>query len=147
MEEHKYRFTGPITISGTGSLNKSGGGTLYLAAANSFSGRTTIPGGTLVLLGSGAIVGATNIILSKTTLDAIGRTDGTLTLVSAQTLTGNGTINGNLVANPGATVAPGTSKIGTLLVTNGLFDATGASSFSDASATNYPNRFYLISIP
>ena len=35
----------------------------------------------------------------------------------------------------------------TPLVTNGLFDVTGAATFVDLAATNYPARFYVISVP
>jgi hypothetical protein len=44
-----------------------------------------------------------------------------LTLVSSQTLQGNGTINGNLLVGSGATVSPGgANAIGTLTVTNAI---------------------------
>ncbi len=41
-------------ISGTGTLTKSGAGTLTLTASNSYTGATTVSGGTLRLQGSGA---------------------------------------------------------------------------------------------
>ena len=43
------------TLSGPGGLNKSGAGTLTLAAANSFSGNTTIAGGVLALANTNAL--------------------------------------------------------------------------------------------
>lgn len=46
--------------------------------------------------------------------------------------------------NAAATPVPSTW---TPVVTNGVFDAAGAASFTDTSATNYPRRFYLISVP
>ena len=36
-------------VSGTGSLNKSGAGTLTLTAANTYTGNTTVTAGTLAL--------------------------------------------------------------------------------------------------
>jgi autotransporter-associated beta strand protein len=35
----------------------------------------------------------------------------------------------------------------TLLLTNGLFNGTGSATFLDTSATNFPARFYVISVP
>ena len=43
------------TISGTGSLDKEGAGTLVLSAANTYTGETTVDGGTLAITNSGAL--------------------------------------------------------------------------------------------
>ena len=48
--------TYPGVISGVGSMNKIGGGTLVLANTNTFSGVTTISAGTLQL-GNGSVNG------------------------------------------------------------------------------------------
>ncbi len=107
-------------ISGTGTVAQNGTGTVALTAANTYTGNTTINAGVLALTGSGAISdSATITIASGAALDTSGRTDGTLTLVSAQTLQGNGVVSGDLVANSGSTVAPGSAQsVGVLSVTN-----------------------------
>ena len=61
-------------ISGTGSVTKSGAGTLIISAANTFSGGMNINNG-LVVLGSGTPLGSTSgstTIASGTTLDLAG---------------------------------------------------------------------------
>ena len=68
-------------LSGPGGLNKLGGGTLTLAAANTFSGNTTIAGGTITL----AAVAA----LQDSTLDYNGF-GGTLSFGSLTTATFGG---------------------------------------------------------
>ena len=50
-----FRLSGPI--SGVGSLEKEGAGTLKLSGVNSYSGGTTIDGGVLELAGSGTLGG------------------------------------------------------------------------------------------
>jgi autotransporter-associated beta strand protein len=47
------------TLSGSGSLTKTGSGTLTLSAANSFSGKTQIHAGTVALADPGALAGST----------------------------------------------------------------------------------------
>src|SRR5439155_8509596 len=83
-----------------------------------YSGNTTISQGALALSGTGSIGNTPNIILSSgAALDVSGRSGGSYTLASGQTLKGNGGVKGTLVVGGGATVAPGTS-IGTLYFTN-----------------------------
>jgi autotransporter-associated beta strand protein len=72
-------------ISGSGSLDKIGSGTLILTAANTYSGPTDVQEGTLGLRGSLA---------------------STVTVEAGATIGGTGTI-GALIANSGATIAPG----------------------------------------
>jgi hypothetical protein len=111
-------------ISGTGGFYWDNyNNTVLFAAANTYQGITDIRSGrTLALAGSGSISSSTNISLAASaTLDVSGRTDQTLTLLSGQTLQGNGTVNGNLLVGSGATVSPGgANTIGTLTVTNAI---------------------------
>ena len=72
-------------ISGSGALDKIGYGTLILAGANTYSGSTDVEAGTLALRGS---------------------LDSTVTVELGATLGGTGTVGG-IIANGGATVAPG----------------------------------------
>lgn len=63
-------------LSGSGSLAKTGAGTLTLSAANSYSGATTIASGTLALTGTGSIAASSALTnngifdISATTLGA-----------------------------------------------------------------------------
>jgi autotransporter-associated beta strand protein len=105
-------------LGGTGSLNKLGGSTLVLSANNTFTGGTVVGAGTLVLTNLGSIFGSSNVSVSAgATLNARARTDGMLTLVAGQTLTGNGTVLGSVTVGPDAAISPG-SSVGALTVTN-----------------------------
>ena len=77
------------SIGGSGSLTKSGLGTLSLTASNSYSGGTTINGGVLAVANSNALAGGaltlTNAMLNDTLL-------GTLS-VSSLVMNGNSSIS------------------------------------------------------
>ncbi|GEM_PF-3311566 len=96
------------------------GGTLTLAGSSTYSGNTAISGGTLALTGGDGIVNSPNINISAgATLNASGRTDGSLSLSSGQTLTGSGTVVGLLSVGSGSTVSPG-SGVGVLTDTGSI---------------------------
>jgi autotransporter-associated beta strand protein len=103
-------------ISGSGSVVQNGTGTLALNAANTYTGNTTVTAGTLALVEPGS-VGASALIAvaNGTTLDVTGRADQTLTLNSAKSLKGSGSVKGNLVAQSGSIFNPG-DMIGTMTV-------------------------------
>jgi autotransporter-associated beta strand protein len=101
-------FSGPL--SGSGSLNKVGGGTLALSATNTYQGATTVSGGTLQLVGASGnnIPNSPTIsVNSGAILDVTGLAGGSLTigLSTAQILTGHGTINGAVTVSSGSTIA------------------------------------------
>jgi autotransporter-associated beta strand protein len=111
------------TLGGTpdGGLTKLNAGTLTLSANNSYSGDTIITAGTLALTWNGAITNSGNILFAAgTTLSVSGRSDGTLTLAAAQTLSGNGTVAGGILVN--GVISPGADAVGA--ITN-----TGAATF------------------
>ena len=58
VTDGNYTFSGG-SIGGTGGLAKSGTGQLTLSASNSFTGNTTVDGGTLLLSNSNALQGST----------------------------------------------------------------------------------------
>jgi autotransporter-associated beta strand protein len=101
-------------VNGAGNLYKIGAATLYLSAANSYTGGTFVNNGTLILGASDAITASPIVSIGAgATLDASGV--GGLTLAGGQTLAGSGTLTGDLNAPAGSTVSPG-RPIGNLTV-------------------------------
>jgi autotransporter-associated beta strand protein len=95
-------------VSGLGGVSKSGGYSLILSNANTYTGGTVVNGGKLALVGNGSIAGSSNIVIAAgATLDASARSDAKLTLAPGQRLSGNGSITGGLTVSAGATLAPG----------------------------------------
>jgi autotransporter-associated beta strand protein len=86
-------------ISGSGTLAKTGSGTLVLTGMNTYTGATTVSGGTLEVDGS--------IAASQLT-----------TVNSGTALTGTGTVGNALIAN-GAMFAPGNGMPGTSMTIAG----------------------------
>ena len=85
-------FTLSNVITGTGSLSKTGAGTLTLSAANSYAGGATVSGGTLMQGAAGAFVGNSAYTVNGGTLDlnnyaltasSLSGTGGTVALGSA----------------------------------------------------------------
>jgi T5SS/PEP-CTERM-associated repeat protein/autotransporter-associated beta strand protein len=134
-------------ISGTGSVKKQGGGQLTLNGANSYTGLTTISGGTIALSGTGSIgTGGLNLG-SGGVFDIVALTSGTYSLPSTGDLIGSGTLTGN-----GHTLAvlgsflPGNSP-GTVTVDTGFtLDLSGATSttFDITSPLFTPGTYDLV---
>jgi len=122
-------------LSGSAKLNKTGGGTLTLGAADTFTGNTLINDGTLAL-GSGGSLTSPNILLGSGTIFDVSQVGG-ITLNSSQTLKGFGTVNGAVTAATASTIAPGSNILtGTLTFAGGLTENGGVN-----------NIFYLSSNP
>jgi fibronectin-binding autotransporter adhesin len=93
-------------LSGTGSVNQVAGTTI-LTADNSYSGATTISGGTLRINGDQSVA------------------TGLTSVLNGGRLGGSGTIGGNVTVANGGTLAPGNSP-GTLTIAGDLNLASGS---------------------
>jgi autotransporter-associated beta strand protein len=121
------------TLGGTpdGGLTKNGSDLLTLAAANTYTGNTTVNGGILALSGTGAIVSPHIILAGNTVFDVSGV--GGFALVSGQILTNSSspaTLNGNADATAGTvslTYAAGTPAF---TVTNGTLTLAVSTTFT-----------------
>ena len=108
----------------TGAINvvKSGAGTWTLSGANTYTGSTTINGGTLVLSSAGSIASSSAIsVQTGTVFDVTGFGSGGFSLGSstAQKLQGTGTVNGTVINGSLGTIAPGgDATAGTLNIQN-----------------------------
>jgi fibronectin-binding autotransporter adhesin len=107
-------------ISGSGSLTKTGAGTLVVQAAATYSGDTLIQNGTLVLAAANSLPSGGRVVLGS------GTTSGTLDLaqipVQLSSLTTSGTGTANTVTNSSTTQAS--------LTLNMTSDATYSGAFS-----------------
>ena len=134
------------TITGNLALTKSGVGTLTLtntyntttptASTSTYTGKTTISGGTLALTGTGNIQGTPWVQIDQGAIfDVAGRTGGgydltNKTLSGSGSVTGNVTISGTSIIKPGgnaadATLAQAGNGTGTLTINGDLTLATG----------------------
>jgi autotransporter-associated beta strand protein len=110
---------------GQSSIVKSGIGTLTLSAANTYTGGTTVSGGTLAITGS---------IASGAKVE------------SGATLGGSGTVGGGLIADSGATIAPGVlTPDATLMVDGAASFAAGSTFLVDLSADG-PGQYGSVAV-
>jgi fibronectin-binding autotransporter adhesin len=125
-------------ITGDGGLIKNGGSPLILTNVNTYTGDTHINTAALRLSGIASIANSSNVIIAAgATLTVTGRVDSTFTVVSGQSLKGNGTVNGMVIANAGSTLSPGVDGIGALIVSNAVtLSGTTVMELDGANGTN-----------
>ena len=110
-----------------GSLAKFGAGTLTLGTVNTYSGSTTIAGGTLTLEANGTIASSPSIVLaSGATLDVTSKFGTGLALAVNQELKGDGTAYGNFTLGHGSILTPGVTGAGALNFDGNLTLAAGS---------------------
>jgi autotransporter-associated beta strand protein len=120
------------SIGGTGNLVKSGSSLLALSGTNSYSGSTTLSGGTLNLGTGGAMSGGGNIIFSGGTLQysAFNTNDYSSNIVNS---TGAITIDTNGQNVTYGTALAGSNAGGLTKAGNGTLTISGASAYSGAT--------------
>jgi autotransporter-associated beta strand protein len=104
-------------IVGTGGLIKEGGGTTTLAAANAYSGATTVNLGTLKVASGGSISSSSTTVNNLGTFD-VGGTAGNVQVNSGGLLKGSGSVGAFTLAS-GGTLTPGNSP-GTLTAASAI---------------------------
>lgn len=136
--------TGTLTyggiMAGTGSLQKSGAGTLLLSGINTYSGATTVSAGTLSIAADSALGTAP----ASATAGQLTLNGGTLATTADLTLNSNrgialGASGGTVDVATGTTVTYGGSVAGAGALTKtgtGAITFTGASSYTGATAIN-----------
>ena len=126
-----YTFGGTGSLDGLMAITKSGAGRLTLATANTYTGGTSVNGGTLAMgnangAGSGPI-----------SLDNAAYVLGALNVPNALIISGTNSVTGNGGGKLGAMTGNGTAN---LTVTSGVLDLAGSqSAFTGTIAINGNN--------
>jgi fibronectin-binding autotransporter adhesin len=107
-------FTANVAITGTGTLNKTGAGTMVLGVVNSYSGGTNVTAGTLQLGTVNSLLSTADLTISGGTFDLLtfGQTTGAVTLSS-------GTISGTTGALTGSSYTLQSGTVSAILAGNG----------------------------
>jgi autotransporter-associated beta strand protein len=125
-----HAVTMDTPLIGTGNIDFAGG-TVTLAAANTYSGTTTISGGTLALGASGSIASSSLIDIRSGAFFNVASVSG-FSLASTQTLGGRGTLQGAATFSSGSQLA--FDAAGPLIAANTLsFANFGVSSLADVN--------------
>jgi autotransporter-associated beta strand protein len=139
-------LTTPLTSGANGGITLTGGGSLIFDKDNTYSGATTINGGTLVLNGFGTIDSTLGVTVDGGTLTGSGTVAGPVVVNNGGTLSSSSsglTIGGSLTANAGATVSPGPAgAIGELFIGGDYTQNAGATLNIKISGNTTPGGDY-----
>jgi autotransporter-associated beta strand protein len=128
-------------VSGALALLKQDAGSLLLGGLNTFTGSTTITGGTLALAAGGGLASPAISVGTGAALDLSALSAG-LTLGSGQSIGGLGSIVGNVVFGAGSQFAFSSGALQQLVLASG--SASFASAFGVASVLGDPSP---VSVP
>lgn len=120
-------------VSGTGSFGQTAG-SLNLSAVNTYSGPTTLTGGTLTVSGSGSIESTSGITVNGATARYLHASSVASTRnisLTQGTAGGSGAVGAIMVANGTGTVANGNGDSGHLTVDSLTFNGAGAIAVTD----------------
>ena len=133
-------------VSGAGSVDITGAGTVNLNAANNYSGGTTLSAGTL-RLGNNSALGTNSLTIAGATLDINGCTIATSIALTGDGCIANnnstqaGTLNSNVntgVSTLGLSTGSGcTLNVGGTISGSGSVDCRGSGTTVLSSANNY----------
>jgi autotransporter-associated beta strand protein len=134
-------FTATGIISGTGSLNKTGTGTMLLSGVNSYTGATNVSAGTLQISANDRIANTSDLTVSGGTFDLqtfsetlrnVTLSSGSITGTGAATLTGS---TYNVQSGTAGAILAGTGSTMTK-TTAGTVTLTGANTFTGATTVS-----------
>jgi autotransporter-associated beta strand protein len=136
------------TISGAGTVKKTGPAMLMLTGNNTYTGATIVNAGALALGVGGSIASSTVAINGGATFDA-SAVPGGYTVPAGQTITGVGTASVSstdaLTLSAGAALSAGSNGVGTLTIGGGSLTLNGGSSLNFGASG--PGTNSLLNIP
>ncbi len=123
-------------LTGAGSLNKIGSGTLTLTGANDYAGGTTVTSGTLALSGSGRVGGGA-LALNGGTFNLGGNSQSVGAVTVAGGTVTNGTLTGaSYTASSGTLNATLSGSAGLTKSTSGTLVVSSAQGYTGVTAIN-----------
>ncbi|HEX4000413.1 MAG TPA: PA14 domain-containing protein, partial [Pirellulales bacterium] len=130
-----YTGTGPA-ISGTGSITLNGGGTMELASPNTYTGSTTVEGGSKLLVDDGSSLGGGGLTITGSGSSAtFSATSANNVTVSGLELDNGGTLNMSSGDGSGKLTVNGQSTLngGSINVNAGTLAISGQPVFNSGS--------------
>lgn len=123
-------------VSGTGGLLENGRGPLVVSSSNTYSGPTDISG-VVLLTNAGSIASSPSLNIRPGAVLDVSRTAGLYSVVSGQTLTGNGTVIGPIrIAGSLAPTWPSQASGQTMVFSNRLVLAGNTTLIISPTAPN-----------